>query len=208
MDKEKVYIKLNKKAIIDIDDSVYTRDLGEVFCSKPELQKNIEKVKIKKGSADEDWGFATSILVTEKVLGKYPNIDLEILGEAEVLLEFKSQEKKSQFMQFFKVVLVCIILFFGSGFAIVNFHEDVDIAKSIKKLYFTFTGIKKDNPLIMTIPYSIGIGVGVITFFNRIFSSSKRRRMEPGPMEIELFLYDQDMENVISNEVRNDQGDK
>jgi len=172
------------------------------------LQNNIRKVIIKKGSIDEDWGFVTSIQITERILGKYPQINLNILGESEILLEYKSREEKNSFIQFVKITLVCIVLFFGSGFAIVNFHEDVGIAESIKKLYFTFTGIKKDNPLLMTIPYSIGIGVGVITFFNRIFSSSRRRRMEPGPMEIELFLYDQDMETVISNEVKSDQENK
>ncbi len=54
----------------------------------------------------------------------------------------------------------------------------------------------------MGIPYSIGIGIGVIAFFTKTFSSSKRRQKEPGPMQIELFGYDQDMEKQIMNEVK------
>ena len=76
--------------------------------------------------------------------------------------------------------------------------------KSIEKIYYTVTGEKKDKPLIMTIPYSIGLGVGVITFFSRIISKSKRRKKEPGPMEIELFLYNRDMEEYILNELVKD----
>lgn len=73
---------------------------------------------------------------------------------------------------------ICLhyIIFFGAGIAIVNFYEDVNMIASLSKIYYTFTGIKDNKPLILTIPYSIGLGIGVMTFFNRVLSSSKRRK--------------------------------
>lgn len=199
---DKVYINVKKKLATETNKSILVKDLCEIYCSKPELIKAIEKIKIKKENENESWDYITSIEIVKKILEKYPNLDLDILGEPEILLEYKSQEDKKSFLEFIKITLVCIILFFGASLAIVNFHEDVNTRSSLSKLYYTFTGEKKDNPLLMAIPYSIGLGVGVITFFNRVFSFSKRRKMEPGPMEIELFLYDQDMEEQIFNEIK------
>ncbi|MDR7857147.1 stage V sporulation protein AA [Tissierella sp.] len=202
MDKDKVYISVKKKASIDIESDVLVKDLGEVFCTRAELQLAISNIVIKNRNGEEDWDNITAIQIAEKVLGKYSNVDLDMLGEPEILLEYKSQETKKTFLEFVKITLICIVLFFGAGLAITNFHEDVNTKASMEKLYFTLTGEKEENPLIMNIPYSIGIGVGVIVFFNRMISSSKRRKMEPGPMEIELYLYDQSMETQISNEVK------
>ncbi|WP_353097686.1 stage V sporulation protein AA [Tissierella praeacuta] len=202
MDKEKVYIVINKKASIQPDKDILVENLGEVYCDKPDIKKAIENIRVKKRNIEEDWDYITATDISEKVLGKYPDIDLDLLGEVEVLIEYKSREKERPFLEFVKVLLVCIVLFFGASIAIINFHSDVDAKQSMEKLYFTFTGEKKDNPLVMNIPYSIGIGVGVLTFFTRIFSFSNRRKKEPGPMEIELFLYDEDMEKFILNETK------
>lgn len=202
LEKDKVYLLVDKKAIIDIEDDILVKDLGKTFCTRAELQLAIDNIIVKKKNDEEDWDSITAIEIAEKILEIYNKIDLDLLGEAEILLEYKSKQAKKQLWEFTKITIICIILFFGSGLAIMNFHEDVNTAATMEKLYYTFTGVKKKDPLIMTIPYSLGIGIGVITFFNRIISKSKRRRMEPGPMEIELFLYDQDMEEQITNEIK------
>lgn len=202
MEKDKVYILLDKKAIIDPENDILVKDLGKTYCTRPELKMALDNIRVKKKNDEENWDIITTIEIVEKILAKYPNIDLDLLGESEILLEYKSKNPKNQLIEFIKISLVCIILFFGSGLAIMNFHEDVNTTATMEKLYYTFTGAKKKDPLIMTIPYSLGIGIGVITFFNRVLSKSKRRSMEPGPMEIELYLYDQDMEEQITNEVK------
>lgn len=203
MNYQSVYIVINKKASIEVDNDILVEDLGDVYCIDPEIKKSIEKIRIKKKAIEEDWDQIKAIDITEKVLTKFSDIDLHMLGEVEILLEYKSQEKYKPFFEFIKVALVCIILFFGASLAIINFHEDVNASKSMEKMYFTFTGKKKENPLVMVIPYSIGIGVGVIMFFNRVFSASKRRKKEPGPMEIQLYSYDQQMEEKVLNDEKN-----
>jgi stage V sporulation protein AA len=202
MDKEKAYICVKKKLAIDTTKDIIVGNCAEVFCTSLKLKELIENIKVKDRNIEEDWDRISAIQITELILRKYPNIDLDVLGEPEILLEYKSQENKKPLIEFIKVALVCIVLFLGAGIAIVNFHEDVNTRATMEKLYYTITGEKNEKNLIMTIPYSIGIGVGVITFFTKVLSTSKRRKMEPGPMEIELYLYDQDMEMQIINEVK------
>lgn len=202
MDKEKVYFKMEKKKAIEINKDILVKDIGEVYCSNDWIKEKVENIRVKEKSDIENWDCITAIEVAEKVIEKASNIDLDMIGEPEILIEYKSQERENKVYETIKVILVCIVLFFGASIAIINFHEDVDSRASLQGIYETFTGGKSKNPLIMAIPYSIGLGVGVIAFFTRILSSSKRRAKEPGPMEIELYLYDQDMEEHVINEVK------
>lgn len=202
MDKEQVFLVINKKASVEPNKSVVVKDIGEVYSLNSDLKKAIENTRIRGKKEIEDWNSLTATDVAEQIFGWFPTIDLTLLGEVETLIEYKSQQKERPLFEFIKIVLVCLILFFGASIAIVNFHVDVSAKESLEKLYFTFTGEKKNNPLLMTIPYSIGIGVGVLMFFTRVFSFSERRKKEPGPMEIELFLYDEDMEKHILNETK------
>lgn len=207
MSKEEVYIILDTKKVIPTNDNVYVKDVAVVSCQDTNKQKKVENVKIYKGKNEEDWDYISADEITDKVAVKHKDVNINMLGSPEVLLEIKSFGDNRGIMQFLKVLLVCIIIFWGSGMAIINFHEDVNMVKSLEKVHYTITGEKKNKPLIMTIPYSIGIGIGVTTFFSRIISKSRRRRKEPGPMEIELFLYDQDMEQYILNELKKEKAE-
>lgn len=203
MDKEKIYIRLENKFTVDVDTPVYLKDIGEVYSNNQIIKNKMESLVVHKGGKEENWDYITNIEVIQKILEYYSTLDVEVFGADMVVLEIKSKEKENKLFEIIKIIFVCLILFFGAGIAIINFHEDVSMIKSLEKLYFTFTGKKDSNPLIMSIPYSIGIGVGVITFFNRVISSSKRRRSEPGPMEVELYLFDKDLEEHILNHMKN-----
>lgn len=197
MNKENVFIQLSKKQAVEVGKNVYIKDIGKVYANDEKIKNKVENLKIYSKVSEEDWDFIDSTEILKKV-GEYDsNIDVNILGTENVLLEIKSQEDKSPIFEFLKIFFVCLLLLFGTALAIVNFHEDVNMKESIEKLYYAMTGEKKSNPSIMTIPYTIGLGLGMLIFFNRIISSSRRRKKEPGPMEIELYLYDADMEECI-----------
>ncbi|MEW8972641.1 MAG: stage V sporulation protein AA [Tissierellaceae bacterium] len=202
MSKENVFVLLDKKYTVDVDQNILIKDIGKVCCNDKDIQKKIEDLKVKKSSKNENWDYIESTDVLNKILEYDPQLNITMLGEYEVLIEIKSREDKNGVLQFLKVLFISIVLFFGAGMAIVNFYEDVNMVASLNKIYYTFTGISDTKPLIMTIPYSLGLGVGVMTFFNRVVSSSKRRKKEPGPMELELYLYDSDMEDYILNDIK------
>jgi stage V sporulation protein AA len=84
------------------------------------------------------------------------------------------------------------VLFIGSGLAIMNFHTDVSMPEVHQRLYYLITGRAESQPLLMQIPYSLGIALGMILFFNHFFQ--KRINEEPSPLEVELFLYQQNVD--------------
>lgn len=201
MNKERAYVVLKEKTTLDIKDYIYLKDLGEVYCLDEQLKNTIENTEIYSSPSIETWDLINPVYVANKLMQKFPNVDFDFLGASDILIEIKSKEKVNKIIEVIKVAFVSITLFFGAALGIMYFHEDVNMINAMEKLYFTFTGRKEENPLLMTIPYSIGLGFGMITFFSRVKSSSKRRRMEPGPMDIELYQYNKSMEDYIMNEL-------
>lgn len=200
MNREKVYVVLKEKVTLDIKDTVYVKDIGNVYCLNEDIRKRIEETEVYSSIGIETWDLINTVDIVEKILEK-SDVDIKIHGASDILLEIKSQEKQNKLLEVLKILFVSFSLFFGAALGIMYFHEDVNMSETMKKLYYSFTGIEKENPLLMVIPYSAGLGIGMLTFFSRVISSSKRRRMEPGPMDIELYLYDKDMEDYIMNEL-------
>ena len=203
MANQKVFFVANEKVAVNLNDSVSIKDLGDVYCNNNKWKKDIEKIEVYRSGDMETWDVIGTTDIMKAVLKQYPDTELEYFGKEDIILEIKSKEKAHPIVEFLKVGFVTVVLFFGAALGIMYFHEDVNMVEALEKLYFTFTGENKKNPLIMNIPYSIGLGVGMIVFFSRVISPSKRRRMEPGPMDVELHSFNKDRDNYILYDLEN-----
>src|SRR5690625_6176367 len=95
------------------------------------------------------------------------------------------------------VFLVWILLFVGSAMTIVNFHYDVSMQEVHQRIHYLFTGEQKKFPLFLQIPYSFGLGIGMVLFLNRLFK--KKLNEEPSPLEVELFNYQKKINEYVIN---------
>jgi len=127
--------------------------------------------------------------VIRKLRTLYPEVPLEVQGATQLIVEVQNPRKSANPVL---VALVWLILFVGSGLAIMNFHADVSMIQVHQRLYYLITGQTSQQPLWLQIPYSIGIGLGMVLFFNHLFQ--KRITEEPSPLEVELFLYQQNLD--------------
>ena len=201
MANQKIYLLIKEKAAIDTNTKILVKDVAEVYSDDKTTKNKVENTVIYKTNDEEDWISISSIHIIEKLINKDPSFDIKVIGESEVLIEIKTRVESNKFLKILKVTLIFILLFLGAGMTIMNFHTDVDMDKSMEIIYRTLTGKQDSNPLVLTMSYSIGLGIGVITFFNRMITKNSRRKKEPGPMEIELFNYDKDMEEYILNDI-------
>lgn len=202
MEKEEIYIKLESRYTTEPNSSVYLTDVAEIFCKNASLQKYLEGLKIYNAKEKEICDFVSAIDIINKIENERDNVNVNIIGKPEILIEIKGGDKKNIIFKYLKVIIICITLFLGAGLAIINFHVDVNMKQSMEKIYYILTGTKKDNPLILLIPYSLGIGIGMIAFFSSAFSN-KSRRKEPGPMEVEMDLFNKDVDDSILNIIKN-----
>ena len=61
--------------------------------------------------------------------------------------------------------------FFGAGFSIMTFNNDVDVGGLFSQIYTQVTGQTSGHFTVLEITYSIGIGLGVLFFFNHFNNS-------------------------------------
>lgn len=122
----------------------------------------------------------------------YPAIEVQSIGAAQTIVEVYYHKP---FKPLFFIV-VWLLLFIGAGLAIMNFHEDVSMQEVHQKLFKIITGEENQKPLMLQIPYSIGLGFGMILFFNHLFQ--KRFNEEPSPLEVEMFNYQQALDHYVS----------
>ncbi len=126
------------------------------------------------------------------VLDVDSSLDLQMIGPSQTIIEVVYEKRKFSSASF---VLVWLLLFVGSAMAIMNFHEDVSMQQVHRHLYEMMTGQAVDKPLLLQIPYSLGLGIGMILFFNHWFR--KRINEEPSPLEVEMFNYQQSIDQYV-----------
>lgn len=127
--------------------------------------------------------------VIRKIRTAYPEASLEIQGSTQIIVEVLNPRKRPKPVL---VAVVWLLLFVGSGLAIMNFHTDVSMLQVHQRIHYLITGQASEQPLWLQIPYSIGIGLGMVLFFNHLFK--KRITEEPSPLEVELFMYQQSLD--------------
>ncbi|WNF37929.1 stage V sporulation protein AA [Bacillaceae bacterium IKA-2] len=123
----------------------------------------------------------------------FPSFEIQTMGAAQTIVEVYFHKQKFRLLLF---VIVWILLFVGAGLAIMNFHADVSMQEVHQKLHKIITGEENPKPLLLQIPYSIGLGLGMILFFNHLFK--KRINEEPSPLEVEMFNYQQALDHYVS----------
>jgi stage V sporulation protein AA len=131
--------------------------------------------------------------ILRRIQKKHPEYDIQPIGDSETIVEIVYPKKQLTFVMF---GLVWLLLFIGSGLAIMNFHEDVSMRALHQNLYKLVTGESNAYPYILQIPYSFGLGLGMVLFFNHLFK--KRFNEEPSPLEVEMFKYQMDLDQYVS----------
>jgi stage V sporulation protein AA len=191
-----IYVKLDKKANITGNRTVLLRDVAEVFAESPRLDliKKTEVFKIKTGKKASY--LITAIDVAKAVSEAFPGYFIQNVGESDTIIEYSEKPRKnSKLFEWAKVVFVSVVLLAGSTTAIMSFQTDSQIPKVFKNYYYIFFHENIDKPHIIDIPYSIGMAVGIIVFFNHI--SKKKLTDDPTPIEVELTTYETQANDTI-----------
>ncbi|WP_042346238.1 stage V sporulation protein AA [Bacillus massiliigorillae] len=189
---ELVYVRMRNRVLVAGRSHIYVRDIAKLIGPQEitEHIRNLQIYEIKK--SDRNIIIIDFIQVLEKVLEVYGQVEIQAVGPNQTIIEVKQKTRKLDSGLF---VFVWLLLFVGAALTIMNFHEDVSMPIVHQKLYALMTGKHEAKPLILQIPYSIGLGVGMVLFFNHFFK--KRFNEEPSPLEVEMFNYQQDLDRYV-----------
>ncbi|WP_409289067.1 stage V sporulation protein AA [Peribacillus sp. SCS-37] len=187
-----IYVRMRHRVEVKGLNEIKAKDICILIGSQVWIQKLGETVVHTITKAEHNLIIIDSAQLIERLLAENPGIEIQTIGPSQTIIEVISKEKSHSAGLF---VIVWIILFVGAAMAIMNFHEDVSMQAVHQKLYRLISGKSIRKPLIMQIPYSIGLGAGMIIFFNHFFK--KKFNEEPSPLEVEIFNYQQDLDRYV-----------
>jgi len=189
--KGTVFLKMRHRIQVQPNATVRLGDVAQVIANErmDELRRvPIYTVKKK----DRNIVIIDVMHVMKTLLDVVPHVDVQLLGPSQTIVEVVYEKKRWGYLY---VPVVWLLLFVGSGLAIMNFHEDVSMQQVQQRLYRVITGKEVVKPLWFQIPYSLGLGLGMILFFNHFFK--KRINEEPSPLEVEMFQYQQSLDQYV-----------
>lgn len=186
-----IYIKPMEKAQIVQKKEVLLRDVAEVFVGG-QTKGETEQLVIFRIPSEQKKTYLLSVIDIIRTLnGKYPDATVVNVGEADILMEYLPKaEKKNKLWVFMKVAFVSLILFVGAATTIMCFHTDTQLPLIFQNIYYIFFGENREMPALLSIPYSIGLGLGIIIFFNHF--SKITLTEDPTPIEIEMTTYEKE----------------
>lgn len=188
-----VYVRLRNRVLVQPDKKIFIKDIAQIITPIDTLQQQINNHMIYQISANDRNIIIIDIVhVVNEISRMDQTIEVQVLGPSQTIIEVVYKKKKHSNILF---LLTWFLLFIGSMFTIMNFHEDVSMQDVHQKIYKIVTGKDEDKPLLFQIPYSIGLGLGMIIFFNHVFK--KRLNEEPSPLEVEMFNYQQDLDQYV-----------
>ena len=192
MGQESVYLRMRHRVQADLGQVVTIGDVAQVITSH-QVQRKITRLPLHSITlADKTFVIMDVMKVIEKVRTYYPQYDIQSIGPAQAIVTVKQSKQPLAPIYF---VMVWFLLFIGAGLAIMNFHEDVSMRAVHLRIFQLVTGNEEAKPLLLQIPYSIGLGLGMILFFNQFFR--KRLNEEPSPLEVEMFNYQQSLDQYV-----------
>ncbi|MFF2090170.1 stage V sporulation protein AA [Paenibacillus sp. NPDC058174] len=194
-----LYLRLKKRISIRPGHQVTLGQVARLLAASDEQEQRLaDLVLYRHAKADGNRVVIDLLQIVRAIREAEPGLSVEAYGDPQVLIMVSEKPVKPRIVV---LLFAWLLLFFGAGLAIMNFHTDVSMREVHIRIVELITGERTEHPLWFQIPYSLGIGLGMILFFNHLFR--KRFNEEPNPLEVELYTYQENVNAyVIADEMR------
>ena len=194
-----IYIKPKKKTNISAVSEITVNDVADIVATTDvaEKVKGMKLLDINNSGGEKKKNYLVSVTDIIKVIKKtYPNATVNNVGEMDTLVQYKTHKSRDNpWLKWLKVAAVALVLAVGSSTAIMSFHTDGQIPKIFERYYSLFYGAEKSNPQIINIPYSVGLAVGILVFYNHFLG--KKITDDPTPIDVEIEQYDKQVTEAV-----------
>jgi stage V sporulation protein AA len=188
-----VFIKLRHRVQVKPNTAITVGDVAQIIATDSGVREQLQTIPLYQiQPSDKNIVIIDIMKVVRAMLQVDGSLDVQTVGPSQTIIEVVYEKRRFSTAYF---LLIWLLLFVGSAMAIMNFHEDVSMQQVHQHLYEMITGKKVDKPLLLQIPYSLGLGIGMILFFNHVFR--KRINEEPSPLEVEMFNYQQSIDQYV-----------
>lgn len=197
MKDEKIclYIKANQM-VETTKASVTIQDILTMECIHLDIRRAVSQMEIIKFPKGKYQRTVISVLtIIEKIHQEYPNLQIVNMGCIDIIVAYENQKTPNKIWHTIKAGIVTVITFTGSAYSIMAFTNDVDTLSIFDQLYELITGVPPEGLNVLQLSYCIGLILGILVFFNHF--GKKKVTVDPTPMEIEMRLYEQDIQTTL-----------
>lgn len=195
MSNDTVYMKLDQN-VLTKNDKVLLKDIAEIVSSNKDLENKIKVLSFASGGNGKPGRYIHSVVeVISLVQKEFPNIQIYAIGESDFIITVEKSKQPGKVWEWSKTIAVSLLTFFGAAFCIMTFNNDVDLTTLFQQLFEQFTGRTSDGFTILEITYSVGVGVGILIFFNHF--GRQKLTSDPTPLEVEMRSYEDDINTTL-----------
>ncbi|MFV0441873.1 MAG: stage V sporulation protein AA [Lachnospirales bacterium] len=196
-----IYIQLNEEIVKQKQRNIKLYDVAVVVC-----EREIQNIDLAKANEDDKMYAFSAIEILEKILEKYPKEEVLFIGTDTVCVAFLEDKKENKFFEIIKVVGVSLILFMGSATTLIAFQIESNMKEMVYEFSRIFGVTENASKLAFAFPYSIGITLGIIIFFNHI--GTKKLTHDPTPVELEMNEYNNKIQENVTQKILYSKEDK
>lgn len=183
---------------------VYLQDIAKLSCSNTQLLNRLRVLPVINLDPNKPGRYVMSVMdLVELIQKKEPSLEITPIGEPDFIITYDKGIQPNPILRWAKVLFVCFASFFGAAFSIMTFNTDVDVGKLFRQVYTQVTGQSSSGFTILEISYSIGLGLGVLFFFNHF--GKMKITSDPTPMQVQMRLYENDVNTTIIEDISRNQ---
>jgi len=135
-----------------------------------------------------------AIAVTSALRKRFPGEDVTLMG-ADVCYVHRVPAPRKDPLKPLRTAAAFLILLMGSALGLAWFHSDVDMPRAQSAVYEALTGRPPEDARLITIPYCVGVALGVGVFY------ALPSRKATTPLEVKLTEYQEDMEKTEGKDI-------
>ena len=185
---------------------VYLQDIAKLSCTNSKILNHLRVLPVANLDPDKTGRYVISVMdLINDIQLKEPDLAITHIGEPNFIITYQKEGTVNIVIRWCKVIFVCLATFFGAGFSIMTFNNDVSVTSVFGEVYRLLTGQESSGHTILELSYSVGLAVGIIVFFNHF--AKWKINTDPTPLEVEMRLYEDNIcKTVIQNDSRKERG--
>ncbi len=189
-----LYLKCSKDVEIQNSD-VFLKDVASIECNDANVSNRCKAIRLHHFKEGKTRIVISTLKIIQLICQECPNVLVQSIGETDVLIEKVKTDEYKGWQQWIKVVLVCLVSFFGTAFTIIAYNNDVGISDVFEEIYRVFMDKEPPKMNVLEISYSLGLAAGIIIFFNHI--GGRRITSDPTPIEVSMRNYERDVNQAL-----------
>ncbi len=189
-----LYLKCSRDVEVK-EAAVFLKDIASVECEDSSVCARCKAIKVHQFKEKNTRTVVSITKLIQLICKECPGVLVQSVGETDVLIEKVEVDTYKGWKQWSKVVLVCLVSFFGTAFTIIAFNNDVGITEVFEKLYQVVMNQQPQSVNVLEVAYAVGLAAGIIIFFNHV--GGRRITKDPTPIEVSMRNYERDVNQAL-----------